>query len=138
LDKHGGFVNFPKAWGSDHATVLSTSQGGNIYFLPESRLYFRMSGVNISSDITDGWIKLTARIQFVNWLKENESIFPSKPKKHFYKLFYWKGEYYVLYEWVFSFKILVLLYKLRNVCFGTNNLLPILKIFFQKMKVLKK
>ena len=137
LDKSGGFINFPKAWGSDHATVLSVAQGGNICFLPTSRLYFRMSGENISSDVSDGAIKLGARIQFVSWLKSNESIFPTKPEKEFYKLFYWKGEYYVLYEWAFSIKVLILLYQLRKKCFGSGSLLSILKISFQKIGFLK-
>lgn len=138
LEKNGGFIKFPKAWGSDHATVLSVSQAGSIYFLPTSRLYFRMSGENISSDISDGAIKLDARIQFVNWLKINESIFPTKPNKDFYKLFYWKGEHYVLYEWPFSFKVLTLLYQLRKICFESRNILFILKLFFKKVELLKK
>ncbi len=133
LEKHGGFIKFPKAWGSDHATVLSVSQGGCICFLPESRLYFRMSGENISSIISDGAIKLGARLQFINWLKANEHIFPSKPNKEFYKLFYWKGEYYVLYEWAFSFKVLTLLYQLRKICFESSSLTFVFKILIKKL-----
>jgi len=129
---HGNFVDFPKAWGSDHATILCTSQGGKIYNLENAHLYFRMSGENISSDITDGLIKLESRIRFAQWLKKHENIFPQKPDEIFYKHFYWKAEHYILDEWLFDIRLFYKLYLLRSICFDSKNILPIVKIFFKK------
>jgi len=133
LLKQGRFVDFPKAWGSDHATVLCTAQGGNIYHLDKAHLYFRMSGENISSDITDGLIKIDARVRFAKWLKNNEDIFPKKPNKMFYKHFYWKAEHYILNEWLFDIRLFYKLYELRTICFESKNILPIVKILFKKI-----
>ena len=133
LLKYGGFVNFPKGWGSDHATILKVSQEGSIYFLYKAKLYFRMSGMNISSNNKDSVIKLGARILFVKWLKENEDIFPSKFSEDFYKFFYWKAEYYILNEWSFNFRQFIELYKLREICFNSKNIIPIIKIFLKKI-----
>jgi len=130
----GGFVNFPKAWGSDHATILQTASGGKIYFLSKAFLRFRMSGNNISSETSDGLLKLNARIEFVNWLKLNENIFPSKPDIEFYKLVYWKAEYYIINEWDFNLKLFITLYKLRRICFLSGNLVPIASVFIKKIK----
>lgn len=137
LLESGGFVNFPKAWGSDHATLLQASARGSIYFLEKARLYFRMSGENISSDNSDGLIKLDARIKFAKWLKANEHIFPCQPDEEFYKFFYWKGEYYVLNEWTFSVQMLRKLYELRRICFNSLNILPIVKVALQQIGLLK-
>jgi len=133
LESQGGFVYFPKAWGSDHATLLQVSTGGNIYCLKKAKLYFRMSGENISSDTTDGLIKLDARIMFAKWLKKNEYIFPDRPSHDFYKFFYWKAEYYILNEWKFSIYLFMKLYNLRKICMQSNNFLPIFKVILQKI-----
>jgi len=138
LAQSGGFVDFPKAWGSDHATVLNVSNGGNLYYLKNAVLNFRMSGENISSDTTDGVEKMESRIQFFKWLKNNENIFPHKPDSEFYKFFYWKGEYYVLNEWKFSFSLLKQLYTLRKICFNSSSILPMVKVVLQKIGLLKK
>jgi len=137
LVQTGGFVSFPKAWGSDHATVLNASVGGTLCCLNKASLSFRMSGENISSDKSDGLIKLQARIQFAQWLKSNEQIFPQKPDNDFYRYFYWKGEYYVLHEWDFSIPLLKALYELRKICFDSSNVLPLMKVVLQKMGLLK-
>jgi len=133
LLKYGGFVNFPKGWGSDHATILRVSQEGSIYFLDKAKLYFRMSGINISSNNKDSLIKLRARILFVKWLKKNKYIFSSKFSEDFYKFFYWKAEYYILNEWSFNFRQFIELYKLREICFNSKNIRPIIKIFLKKV-----
>lgn len=137
LEDTGGFVNFPKAWLSDHATVLNVASGGNIYYLKDATFNFRMSGANISSDNSDGLIKIQSRILFVKWLKENEHIFTSKPSEKFYKYVYWKGEYYVLHEWSFNIYIFKYLFQLRKICFDSINILPILSIFLQKIMKVK-
>lgn len=137
FEESGAFVEFPKSWGGDHATVLKVASGGTLYFMENATLSFRMSGENISSDTSDGVIKLRSRIQFVKWLKNNEHIFPQKPNSTFYKYFYWKGEYYVLNEWEFSFTLLKELYELRKICVGSSNILPIIKVFLHKTGLVK-
>lgn len=133
----GGFVEFPKAWGSDHATVLNVTAGGNLYTLQDASLSFRMSGENISSDMTDGVEKLRSRVAFLKWLKSHEGIFPEKPDETFYKFFYWKGEHYVLHEWDFSLSLLKELYRLRKLCFDSSGILPLLKILLQKAGIVR-
>jgi len=133
LLENGGFVNFLKAWGSDHATILQVSAGGLIYFLSNARLYFRMSGENISSDSKDGVIKLNARIMFAKWLKKNECIFPQKPDQELYMKFYLKTEYYILNEWGFDVSIFGNLYKLRRICFDETAILPVGSVFWKKV-----
>ena len=137
FEDSGGFVEFPKAWGADHATVLNVATGGTLYFMENASLSFRMSGENISSDSSDGVTKMRSRIQFVKWLKDNEDIFPRKPDSEFYKYFYWKGEYYFSNEWEFSFSLLNELYMLRKTCFDSSSILPILKIMVQNIGIFK-
>ena len=129
----GGFVDFPKAWGSDHATVLRAASGGQLRYLADATLYFRISGKNISSDTSDGVEKLKARIQFARWLQNNEHIFPVRPDREFYRYFYWKAEYYVLNVWIVSLPLLGALYRLRKICMNSGNVWPIVKIFLLKL-----
>jgi glycosyltransferase involved in cell wall biosynthesis len=124
----GGFVEFPKAWGSDHATTLNVASGGVICSLNNASLGFRMSGENISSDMTDGYEKMRARNLFAKWLKTHEHIFPRKPDFEFYQFFYWKGEHYAVHEWNFSFHLWMELYRLRVTCLNSVNPAPVLKL----------
>lgn len=124
--QESGFVNFPKAWGSDHATVLRVAAGGKIAALNDAIFQFRMSGDNISSNTQDGLVKLRARIQFAQWLKANEAIFPRRPDTLFYQQFYWKGEFFVVHVWQKSAALWWNLYRLRYLCLGIANPLPVL------------
>lgn len=132
LEVIGGFISFPRAWGSDHATILKTAAQGDIYCLQSAWFGFRQSGINISSIRTDGASKMSARIKFLDWLKQNESIFNQKPDKAFYQYFYWKGEHYFLHEWQESFSLYRLLFKLRYKSTGHINPLFLLKLFLKK------
>ena len=125
-----GIPDFPEAWGSDHAMILRASSGGLIYNLNNATFNFRMSNENISSRNMDGSKKMQARITFANWLKNNEDIFPEKPDMEFYKYFYWKGEHYVMHEWLFSISAWIGLYKLKYICTGSGNPLPVLNLLF--------
>lgn len=133
FDESMGFVDFPKAWLSDHAAILSVSAGGNIAGLVNSSLGFRMSGENVSSHVDDADLKVEARIRFVNWLKENINIFPERPTDEFFRFLYWKAEYYALYEWPFSYGAWLKLYKLKVLCFGSFSPLPIAKLAMIKV-----
>jgi len=133
LVRCGGFVEFPKAWGSDHATVLQVASGGLIRFLKDSSVAFRMGGDNISSDTSDSSEKMRARILFARWLRNHEDIFPVKPEHEFYQYFYWKGEHYATHQWWFSVTTLLNLYVLRTVCFRSLNPLPVIKLVLLKI-----
>lgn len=133
FEESGGFVDFPKAWGSDHATILRASSGGLICGLKNASLGFRMSGENISSDIKDGAQKMSARLLFAKWLKEHEGIFPQKPDAEFYRYFYWKGEYYAIYEWDFTVGMWLKLYRLRNICINSYNPFPLFKLLLKRL-----
>jgi len=133
LESLGGFVEFPNAWGSDHATLLNVSSGSNIYCLKNTLLGFRMSGENISSNREDGDIKMSARVAFAHWLKSNERIFPKPPDDEFYRLFYLKGEYFAFYEFSFSFRLWKELYRLRKICAPSLSLLPFIKILIIRL-----
>jgi len=129
----GGFVSFNKAWLSDHATVLISSKNGYIYYINNAILSFRMSGINISSDKSDGVDKLKSRINFFLWLKLNENIFPKRPQKDFYKFLYFKAEYYILNEWNFNIRMFYYLYKLRILVINSYNVIPILSILVKRI-----
>lgn len=131
----GGFVEFPKGWGSDHATVLQVAQGHGIRTIAPAKFYFRMSGLNISSNRSDGAQKLKARLEFAAWLKKNENLFPRDPGEEFFRLFLHKGEHYVAYEWPISFAICVAFYKLSYFCCSSRSPLTLLKVLALKARV---
>lgn len=125
----GGFPEFPKAWGSDHAAILRASSGGKISCLSCARFRFRQSGLNISSRSDDGHVKMRARVIFAQWLKDNEGLFAQELGATFFQYVYWKGEYYAVHEWEFSWRLLLELIRLRRVCTGSLNPIPLLKLF---------
>ena len=129
----GKFFSFPRAWGSDHATILASSAKSNIYCLQEAWFGFRQSGLNISSSNTDGDLKMEARLRFLKWLKNNEYIFNTKPSIDFYKYFYWKSEYYMLNEWRSSIPIYWTLFQIRKHGLNSTNPTPIIKIIIKKL-----
>lgn len=134
LVEAGGFVSFPRAWGSDHATLLLVTAGRKIYRLGEARLGFRMGDNNISADRTDGAVKVRARYEFVLWLMSNESIFPSKPTAQFYRSFFRKGEYYPVSEWPFEWSIWITLYRMSVLCHASWSPLPLIRLSLIKCR----
>lgn len=76
----GGFVNFPSAWISDDATVISLAKNG-VVFHNEALFAFRTSDINISSRINNPKLladKLSAAESAFNWkiqkLKEINAV----------------------------------------------------------------
>ena len=126
----GGFFELPKAWCSDHATVLLTASKHTIYTINRASFSFRFSLEGISSSTKYMNEKMRARIQFSKWLLGNGHIFPANPEPQFYRLLYFKSEYYVINEWKPSLKMLLNLYSLRRLCFGSVNPLPLLKLYY--------
>ena len=66
----GGFVNFPKAWGSDDATVMLMGRNG-IACAEEYLFSFRLSGENISTTYDENTVlqKLHASDLYYNFVK---------------------------------------------------------------------
>ena len=124
----GGFVDFPKAWGSDHATLIRASAGANILCLSNAFFCFRNSRVNISSLTYDGGLKMKARLLFACWIRENSNLFSGKLDHHFWELFYWKSEFFAVNVWPFSARLFWYLLRLRWVCIGSLNFLSVLKL----------
>ncbi|MCI5162784.1 MAG: glycosyltransferase family 2 protein [Candidatus Electrothrix sp. AX5] len=134
FERYGGFINFPRGWGSDHATLLSVSKDSLIYHVSNAHLNFRMSGENISSQSGDGAEKMQARCMFARWLKKNSDIFSEEPGSKFYKYFYWKGEYYFIYAWDWSLKTIISLCQLYIICNGLDDFFAPLRSIIKKMK----
>ena len=87
LEKAGGFVNFPLAWHSDDASVLSLI-GGGIVISSEILFSFRQSGENISTVCNDSKTlkqKLDATDIFYKWY---EDFLKSVTAKNHYEKFY--------------------------------------------------
>lgn len=131
--KTGGFVEFFKGWGSDHATVVRVSTGSKIYFMKNAMLSFRMSGDNISSNIYDGLDKIRARINFAKWLKGHDDLFDKKPEPQFYYSFYTKVGYYFVYMWPLKLALYRELYLLSVICYDSYSPIPVLKILIRKI-----
>lgn len=69
--KNGGFINFPKAYRSDNATVMSCAAGKGIMTINDNmaRVLWRDSGINVSTiKKPDHLMELSdANIEFFNW-----------------------------------------------------------------------
>ncbi|WP_293899144.1 glycosyltransferase family 2 protein [Sphingobacterium sp. UBA5670] len=80
------FVDFPLAWASDDATWFLYSLHNNKQItVLESKVYWRFSGVNISSDVTSKTVierKLHAANLYITWIKDltikNHIILPEQ------------------------------------------------------------
>lgn len=62
------FKDFPLAWYSDLLAVLEFAQWKNIFTINEAIVYFRISGINITSKTDDLTIKNEATFQFYYYL----------------------------------------------------------------------
>ncbi|HEV2832619.1 MAG TPA: hypothetical protein VGW31_11625, partial [Hanamia sp.] len=67
------FQNFDLAWGSDDATWIKLGKRNGFKTIKNSKVYWRLSSSNISSEINDTNIlcrKLNSQIQFAHWAFE--------------------------------------------------------------------
>lgn len=66
----GGFPNFPLAWWSDVAFTIACGTRRGIWTIVDSNIYFRKSGINISSnrDPEKYQLKLVSMVDFFVWL----------------------------------------------------------------------
>ncbi len=77
----GGFVGFDLAYRSDNATVMVCAQEQGIYTVPETKVLWRDSGLNVSSN-TDILLKrrrVLASMDFFNWIENYYRILRCKP-----------------------------------------------------------
>lgn len=68
-----GLKNFPLAWHTDDLLILESSEIGNVYTLNNSKVFFRLSGLNISSLQNNLIIKNRASFLYYSYLLENYS-----------------------------------------------------------------
>lgn len=68
LDREGGFVDLPLAWGSDNTTWLAVARRTGVHVIPGPRVGFRSSGLNISSRPDLGPLKAEAILAYMKWL----------------------------------------------------------------------
>lgn len=134
----GGFREFPKAISSDHAAILEVAGDKDIGVLRGAVLWFRMSGLNISSKVDDSLIKLAARKAFLELLISKNTFAVLNTGDDFRKYFNWKTEFYVLNVWPVSFSTFLQFLKLRVLTIGFSRPHTIFTFSFRYlMKALK-
>jgi glycosyltransferase involved in cell wall biosynthesis len=86
-EDNNGFVDFPLAWFSDYATWLVFSKQTGIYHLKKASVYWRLSGINISSKSTtlrETELKVKSLFLFMSFLQVHFSIETDKQKQYTY------------------------------------------------------
>lgn len=79
------FKDFPLAWNTDLLAILEFSKWKNIFTINETQVFFRLSGINITSKKDDVVVKNNANFQFYNYLLAKQSN--KLPKELIDKLF---------------------------------------------------
>lgn len=71
IKKHGGYIPLPKAWCSDHASVIRLAMEGGIATCNDFLVCFRMSGINISTG-NSKYVreKIEAHVKFTHLIEE--------------------------------------------------------------------
>lgn len=86
-EENNGFVDFPLAWFSDYATWLIFSKQTGIYHLKKASVYWRLSGINISSKSTtlqETELKVKSLFFFMTFLQVHFVIESEKQKQYAY------------------------------------------------------
>ena len=86
-----GFVDFPMAWSSDDASIIQFAESGQILLINDSRISWRNSGTNISTNFDHDIVKkkIAARVQFVKWLFEKKIYLLNDIENHKSKVAQW-------------------------------------------------
>jgi len=133
FDAVGGFQEFPLAWWSDIAFVITCGTRHGIYTIENERIFMRKSGDNISSirDETIYRLKLYAMASFFEWVAghiEGNDCGEFPGKKRLLRLardsFYWRLK--TRNSWI-TFQDFSFLYARLNRCFGV----PFLEFLFR-------
>lgn len=75
------FKNLPLAWYSDYLAVLECTYFGEMYTINDAIVYFRLSGLNITSLKTNLTLKNVATFNFYYYLLEKKNHFFNKEQK---------------------------------------------------------
>lgn len=75
------FKNLPLAWYSDYLAVLECTYFGEMYTINDAIVYFRLSGLNITSQKTNLTLKNVATFNFYYYLLEKKDHFFNKEQK---------------------------------------------------------
>jgi glycosyltransferase involved in cell wall biosynthesis len=75
------FKNLPLAWYSDYLAVLECTYFGEMYTINDAIVYFRLSGLNITSQKTNLTLKNVATFNFYYYLLEKKNHFFNKEQK---------------------------------------------------------
>lgn len=81
------FKDFPLAWNSDLLAVFEFSDGKSIFTINEAQVFFRLSGLNITSKNDDSILKNKASFQFYYYLLSGQGQSGKLPKELIKKLF---------------------------------------------------
>jgi glycosyltransferase involved in cell wall biosynthesis len=75
------FKNLPLAWFSDYLAVLECSNFNNIYTINNALVFFRLSGLNITSKQDDLILKNISTFKFYYFLLEKKVLFFNKEQQ---------------------------------------------------------
>lgn len=80
-----GFVDFPLAWFSDYATWLVFSKNNGIHYIKSASVYWRLSGINISSEssnIKNIQLKVRSLFLFLYFVQVNFKVENKRLKEY--------------------------------------------------------
>lgn len=87
-NSNGGFINFPLAWFSDYATWLQFGLKSNIHNIENAAVYWRLSGINISSQfksVKQIKLKLQSLFLFINYMDTNFKVNKRTKEKYIFE-----------------------------------------------------
>ncbi|MCI0920762.1 glycosyltransferase family 2 protein [Sphingobacterium rhinopitheci] len=98
----GGFVEFPMAMRSDNATVMQIALDKGIYTIPGSYVYWRDSGINVSSssDSSKYVIYYEVLVDFFHWYEDFIQLNSLKTKWDRIEMFLYLRNYGVNIEYI--------------------------------------
>jgi len=129
-DEVNGFIDFPLGWCSDDSFWIKCSKLSNIRTINNAKVFWRWSSHNISGQKDskkNNILKLTACLQYIRWLKE-ENIHDTHKNVDQWILTWYLGQYNYLRKGLSIFEQII-------------NFLPIISMFpfgFLKLFLLKK
>jgi glycosyltransferase involved in cell wall biosynthesis len=83
LEQAGGFLDLPLGWSSDDAVIIQIGRRRRLRRIPEARVYWRHSGVNLMPDLSlkARTRKLRAICLFLRWLRSELQ----QPREHLFE-----------------------------------------------------
>lgn len=120
FEEVGRFHNFDLAWGSDDATWFKMAQHDGINIIDGARVHWRLSGSNISPNVSEGILlrKLEAQLNYMNFITNNS---PSSLKLRIARFNYWLHIVHVAGKYLDTNKLFPYLDRYENY-FGKNTM----------------